>query len=454
MNGEKNTSKDLYHLGLLIALIIILWFVTSWFFGCKIIPVPYSCDAYWGITRFPEGGKARVLIVFGKGGLGNHQLLEETLQNPSNFGARPESMQLSKVTIGNLQSYDLVIVEEARKMSTAELKMFMDYASLGGRLVWTGDAGTELETGDQLLYEYERPNGTDENKNTNPWARKLGNQAVAFDQFISVNYVGNFCTLVNCNGVPQTGAFSAPDRTHPLVKAIRPNLKMFGNFAVVDTRKDSYSKEVLSADTQSDIISNNDTYSDTYNPKQFPECSDQKDNDNDGRIDWNGLDTTGDGTPDIAPDPGCTSPQDDTEGGTTPAGTGQNAQCEDSLDNDRDGKIDYPLDSCCVNAKWDNEESCTENLTQCSNGNDDDKDGQIDYPNDPGCISTADNSEGARNLGKNFPIIVTTGIGEKVAYYSIPPEFFVSDQMPIDPTTGERYSYMSLLQNMYYGMIQ
>ena len=93
-------------------------------------------------------------------------------------------------------------------------------------------------------------------------------------------------------------------------------------------------------------------------------------------------------------------------------------------------------------------------MTKCSNGNDDDKDGQIHYPNDPGCISTADNSEGARNLGKNFPIIVTTGIGEKVAYYSIPPEFFVSDQMPIDPTTGERYSYMSLLQNMYYGMIQ
>ena len=82
MDTQKNTSKDIFHLGVLVALVIALWFAVSWFFGCAIVPVPLGCDAFWGIMRFPEGGKARVLIVYGDGGLGNHQLLEQTLSNP------------------------------------------------------------------------------------------------------------------------------------------------------------------------------------------------------------------------------------------------------------------------------------------------------------------------------------------------------------------------------------
>jgi len=460
MNGARDSAKDLYHIGILVALIVVLWLVVSWFFGCGAVPVPFSCDGFWGILRFADGGKARVLIVYGDGGMGNHQLLEQTLQNPVYYAARPVSIHLDRVTIGNLRNYDLVIVEEARQMSTDELKMFMDYVSLGGRLVWTGDAGTALETGDQLLFEYERPGGSDQNAVTSPWARKSGSKVVAFDEFISVNYLGNFCELTDCGErLPATGLFSAPDRSHDLVRAIRPNLKMFGDFAVVEIRKDSYSNIILVTDTQSDIIAGKDVLIDSYIPPQFPECSDEIDNDGDGRIDYNGLDTDGDGIADIEADPGCSSPQDDFEGGARrPGSGGRDAECDDGLDNDRDGKVDYPNDSCCYNLNWDNESSCTENLTECSDGIDNDDDGKIDFGdqplNDPGCISAADDTEGRRNLGHTFPIIVTTGLGQKIAYYAIPPEFWVSNLMPINPETGTPYNYSALVENMYFGMIE
>ncbi|MBI2597746.1 MAG: hypothetical protein HYW50_00960 [Candidatus Diapherotrites archaeon] len=455
MNSTQNTSKDLYHIVILLLLIFALWFSVSWFFGCKAAPVPFGCDLFWGIFRFPEAGKAKVLIVYGDGGLGNHRLLEETLSNPVFFVARPESQHIDRVTLGNLRNYDLVIVEEARQMSSEELKMFIDFAALGGRLVWTGDAGTVLKKGDKLLLEYERPNGSNENSVLSPWARKIGNQVVAFDELISVNFLGNFCELKTCPQVPQIGTLVAPDRGHDLVKAIRPNLKMFGNFAVVETRKNSYSKIVLSVDVLSELVSDQDVYSDTYNPQQFPECSDGLDNDGDGRVDFDGLDTNGDGAPDIERDPGCTSASDDFEGGTERPGTERrDAECDDGLDNDRDAKTDFPNDSCCLSGDWDDEASCTENLTECSNGMDDDDDGKIDFGQDSGCRSAADNSEGNKSLGKTFPIIVTSGFGERVAYYAIPPEFWVSNQMPVNPETGQRYSYASLVENMYFGMIE
>ncbi len=58
-----------------------------------------------------------------------------------------------------------------------------------------------------------------------------------------------------------------------------------------------------------------------------------------------------------------------------------------------------------------------------------------------------------QGFGKNFPVIVATGFGGRVAYYAFPPEFFVSEKMPMDRKTGERVAYWALIENMYYGML-
>ncbi len=101
-----------------------------------------------------------------------------------------------------------------------------------------------------------------------------------------------------------------------------------------------------------------------------PQCRDGIDNDFDGRTDFPN-------------DPGCSGP-DDTNEGDDPA-------CSDRRDNDFDGLIDFPADPGCVNAQ-DNDE-LNAPPAQCQDGRDNDNDGLIDFPNDPGCTSPTDNDE-------------------------------------------------------------
>lgn len=96
------------------------------------------------------------------------------------------------------------------------------------------------------------------------------------------------------------------------------------------------------------------------------QCQDTVDNDGDGLIDYPN-------------DLGCSSATD----------TNETNACTDAVDNDGDGKIDFPADPGCSSAQ-DNDET---DVTQCSDTVDNDGDGKIDYPADPGCSSTTDNDE-------------------------------------------------------------
>jgi len=105
-----------------------------------------------------------------------------------------------------------------------------------------------------------------------------------------------------------------------------------------------------------------------------PDCSDEVDNDKDGKIDFPN-------------DPGCKSPQDDDETDDTPP------QCSDGKDNDGDGKIDYPRDPGCDSRADDDERD--NDKPECSDGKDNDGDGRVDHPADNGCKSPTDDDEAA-----------------------------------------------------------
>jgi len=66
--------------------------------------------------------------------------------------------------------------------------------------------------------------------------------------------------------------------------------------------------------------------------------------------------------------------------------------CNDGLDNDHDGKVDFPSDPGCTSLNDDTE---TDPLptAACSDGVDNDGDGRTDFPNDPGCSSVNDTTE-------------------------------------------------------------
>lgn len=78
--------------------------------------------------------------------------------------------------------------------------------------------------------------------------------------------------------------------------------------------------------------------------------------------------------------------------GTMGSRTCRPALCSDGIDNDSDGKIDYPNDPGCADP-GDNDETNPATLPVCANSTDDDTDGTTDYPADYGCSSAAGTSE-------------------------------------------------------------
>ncbi|MCA9545849.1 MAG: hypothetical protein KC613_15705, partial [Myxococcales bacterium] len=68
------------------------------------------------------------------------------------------------------------------------------------------------------------------------------------------------------------------------------------------------------------------------------------------------------------------------------------AQCLNTLDDDEDGRLDYPDDPGCDHPT-DRDEADPDVAPACANDEDDDGDGQVDHPLDPGCSSAADDDE-------------------------------------------------------------
>ncbi len=117
----------------------------------------------------------------------------------------------------------------------------------------------------------------------------------------------------------------------------------------------------------------------------------------------NGTDDDGDTLIDLD-DPGCANANDDDENNVV------KPQCSDGLDNDDDGKVDYPADPGCLNSNQNSElDDCPSgpNCPACSNAADDDLDGKTDA-DDPGCSNARDTSEEEFNATACGPRVVVT----------------------------------------------
>lgn len=93
--------------------------------------------------------------------------------------------------------------------------------------------------------------------------------------------------------------------------------------------------------------------------------------------------------------------------GATGAKTCQPALCGDGVDNDADGKIDYPFDPGCTSVADDTEENPTP-LPVCANGVDDDGDTQVDWPADYGCTAASATSEAFCMVETDMTSLLTT----------------------------------------------
>lgn len=135
----------------------------------------------------------------------------------------------------------------------------------------------------------------------------------------------------------------------------------------------------------SSSASTSTSYYNSGSTGSLPACDDLVDNDHDGLYDW-------------FQDPGCTSPSDNSEStagfqampvtsAVRVAITTTVPQCSDGIDNDADGKADYPNDPDCL-SQFDNSEK-----PECSDGIDNNANGLIDTA-DSSCTSATDTREG------------------------------------------------------------
>jgi hypothetical protein len=248
----------------LILLVFFLLYVLTWTNTLKCKYIPAWCDIYYGIR-----GKPRVLIAYGDYGLGDPELLSEVMSDPNHIGVRPAMLHIDYINPGNLKEFDIVIVEKARKMSSEKLKMFIDYANTGGRLIWTGDAAAEVTSEKEYLYRDEL--SIDSNvphEIINPWARKLNDEVVLLNELLSLEYVCNYSDI---RGKAKTehlvGNLIPINRENPFVYGLSASLPLYispeTDFAIVKPLAKGTSTTVLTLDFGSKLYAQGKEYSKT-----------------------------------------------------------------------------------------------------------------------------------------------------------------------------------------------
>jgi hypothetical protein len=256
VNTEIDTMAVVKGLIMLLVLVGGVLFVLTWSGVMKCSAVPFWCDAYELVM-----GSPRVLIVYGDEGLGNPDLLKQYLQDPTIVGAESVDTQYVNIlSLGNLKNYELVIVEHSRQISYEQLQMFMDYVNQGGRLIWVGDSGVEKSYDEvQNISDINALSTLDDN----PWVRveKTGTYMLNFDEFLSLQYVDNYCNEKDCvDELFRVGVLiPEPTRNHPLIfgASTKTEFKIANerDFAIVNQIPNSpNSNIVMSVDFGGNII--------------------------------------------------------------------------------------------------------------------------------------------------------------------------------------------------------
>jgi len=243
--------KDATHIVILLALLFLLLGILTWTGVMRCNQVPAWCGIYYAIM-----GEPKVLIVYSGSGLGDAFELQRAMADPQRLGVHAQVVNASNIGLGNLKEYQLVIVTNAKKLSTEQIKTFINYYLQGGRIVWTGDAGTELAEGDFYAYKDELQVG-DKHEIIGPWARMDANNAVRLDYMLSAEFLSTYCEAKDCTGgSPWIGRLKkTPGKEHRLIEGLSPDFPLYGDLALVRQVQGDNTKTILTVDALGVIIS-------------------------------------------------------------------------------------------------------------------------------------------------------------------------------------------------------
>lgn len=106
--------------------------------------------------------------------------------------------------------------------------------------------------------------------------------------------------------------------------------------------------------------------------------------------------------------------------------------CNDRIDNDGDGRVDFPADPGC-SGPGDGDER-DPNGPQCDNGTDDDQDGKIDFPGDSDCTGPGDDTE--RPVPTATPTVAATNTAVGTPTIPLPTPAATHTATPVPTTTA------------------
>lgn len=136
-------AKEIPHLLVVAALLIILLFVVTKFKWVHCSQVPQWCNVYCELN-----GKSQVAVISGNPGdpgIGDAAGFRLQALNDRQF-TYIAPFQASQITAGLLEDYELVVLTHWKQVTLKQAIALRDYLNKGGSILWEGDAASEYVT--------------------------------------------------------------------------------------------------------------------------------------------------------------------------------------------------------------------------------------------------------------------------------------------------------------------
>ncbi len=137
-------EKNLPHIIILGVLIVVLLFMLVQFGFLRCCDIPGFCSVYYGVK-----GEPKMLILYGENGSGDPQALRKFFEDEARVFPSMMSTDVFQDP-ETLKHYEMVVVDNAKQLTTKQLLDLRSYVQQGGQLVWIGDSGTMLGENDYV----------------------------------------------------------------------------------------------------------------------------------------------------------------------------------------------------------------------------------------------------------------------------------------------------------------
>jgi len=161
-DGMAGLKRELPHILVLVILILVVLVLLTKFQWIHCSQVPGNwCDIY---CNYILQAHSRVAIISdpAAGGIGDAHALEALLRR-TRWSTYVEPIPRDALSSGAIKGYDLLVLEQMRKITFGQARAIDDFVRRGGTLLWIGDAASEYYIDENdLAAEMQRISNSDE----------------------------------------------------------------------------------------------------------------------------------------------------------------------------------------------------------------------------------------------------------------------------------------------------